>query len=419
MAGVGTVRALFVVTPGHGHFDAVARLALGLLRRGHQVRVATSASFCPVVARTGLQPVPAGMDWLESDMERFFPQFAGLGPERRGHALGLIFGYFAPRAMLPDLRALIAAWRPDVVVIEPGAIAGQLAAELDALPFALVQGSIPTPPMLAAMPSDEAGLRAVREALVGPRSRAGLRRELGLPAEEAEPWLFLDMVPPSLHLLTARHLRRNAHPLRPAHYDAPAEDAAADWSWLEALPRDRPTIHVSLGTVFHRAPTILRTVLQGLAGIRSNLVVAIGDLPPAELEPVPAHARLLAWAPHDRLLPRCQLFVAHGGTGGMSKGLARGVPLLVLPQGGNQFVTALRVRSTGAGLFLNPGEVTAEAVTRAARRLLEDPVHRLNARRLRDEIEAMPPLEHGLELLELLARERQPLEAVGAPPLVF
>ena len=413
----GVVRALFVVTPGQGHFYPLAPLAAGLQARGHQVRVATTASFCRVVAAAGLRPVPAGMDWLESDIERFFPQFAGLDPVRRAHALGRIFDYFAPRSAVPDLRALVAGWRPDVVVLEPGALAGQLAAELHELPFAVAQGSIPTPRMAATMPADEAGLRAVRDALVGPRSRAGLRRELGLPAEEPEPWLFLDMVPPSLHLLTAGHLRRHAHPLRPVAYDPPSGDATREW--LESLPPDRPTIHVSLGTVFHRAPAVLRAVVQGLAGIRSNLVVAVGDVRPDELEPVPPQARLVAWAPHDRLLPLCDLVVAHGGTGGVTKSLSHGVPLLVLPQGGNQFVTALRVRSVGAGRLLDPGDVTPAAVAREARCLLESPVYRLNALRLRDEIEAMPPLEHGLDLLERLARERRPVAPGQAPPLLL
>jgi UDP:flavonoid glycosyltransferase YjiC (YdhE family) len=418
MASAGGLRALFVVVPGHGHFYALAPLALGLQARGHQVRVATSGSFCPVVATAGLRAVPAGMDWLESDLERFFPQFAGLDPVRRAHALGRVFDYFAPRSMVPDLQALVASWHPDLVVIEPGAVAGQLTAELEGVPLAIAQGSIPAPRMPATMPVDEAGLRAVREALVGPRSRAGLRRELGLPADEAEPWLFLDMVAPSLHLLTARHLHRTAHPLRPVAYDPPAGPAGS-WEWLDALPADRPTIHVSLGTVFHRAPGVLRAAVAGLAGIHANLVVATGDVDAAELGRVPAHVHLVAWAPHDRLLPRCALFVAHGGTGGMTKSLDHGVPLLVLPQGGNQFVTALRVRSTGAGRLLDPGDVTPEAVEREARRLLHDPVYRLNACRLRDEIRAMPPLEHGLDLLERLALERQPLEAEGVPAPLF
>jgi len=417
--GAAAVRALFVVTPGHGHFHTVAPLALGMQGRGHQVRLATSRSFCATVAAAGLRPVPAGMDWLESDPERTFPQFAGLDPARRGHALGRVFGYFAPRAMVPDLRALIAGWRPDAIVIEPGALGGQLAAELHDLPFAMVHGSIPTPPLAAAAPGDEAGLLAVREALAGPRSRAGLRRELGLPAEEADAWLLFDMVPPSLHLLTAGHVRRRAHPLQPSHFDLPAEGGGADWSWLDGPALRPPVVHVSLGTVFHRAPGVLRAVVHGLAGVGGTLVVALGDVAPDELGPVPAGARLVDWAPHDRLLPRCDLFVTHGGTGAAMKSLAHGVPMLVLPQGGNQFVTAVRVRSTGAGRHLDPADVTPEAVAREARRVLDDPVYRLNARRLRDEIEAMPPLEHGLDLLERLARERQPLEAGEAPPLVL
>jgi MGT family glycosyltransferase len=178
-------------------------------------------------------------------------------------------------------------------------------------------------------------------------------------------------------------------------------------------------VHVSLGTVFHRAPDVLRAVVRGLAAIESTLVVALGDVPPAELGPAPPGARFVRWAPHDRLLPRCDLFVTHGGTGALMKSLACGVPMLVLPQGGNQFVSAVRVRSTGAGRHLDPADVTPEAVAREARRVLREPVYRLNALRLRDEIESMPPLDCGLDLLERLARERQPLEAEEAPPLLL
>ena len=412
------MRVLLAVAPGRGHLAVLAPLARELAARDHEVRMATSRSFCAAVVEAGLRPVPAGMDWLESDLDRFFPQLASLDPVRKSAALGRVFAYFAPRTMVPDLRALVGAWRPEVVVVEPGAAAGRLVAELHDLPCAVVCGTIPTPGLAVALPAGEAGLLAMREALVGPHSRASLRRELGLPADEPEPALFLDMVPPSLHLLTARHLRRFAHPMRPGAYDPPPP-GTEDWSWLESLPADRPTVHLSLGTVFHRVPAVLRAAVEGLARLRGSLVVALGDLAAAELGPVPPDVRLVRWAPHDRLLPRCDLFVTHGGISSVMKSLACGVPMLVLPQGGDQHVNALRLRSTGAGRFLEAGQVTAEAVAREARRLLEHPVHRLSAERLREEIEAMPPLEHGVDLVERLARDGQPVEAGAAPPVLL
>lgn len=408
------MKVLFVVTPAHGHFNPVVPLARALAAARHDVRVATSRSFCGSVAEAGLRPLPAGMDWLESDFARFFPRLADLDPVRQGMALGSVFDYFVPRSMLPDLQAVAAAWRPDLVVNEPGGTAGQLLAELRGLPWATVCGSIPVFRHPASFPTDEAMLLELREVLAGPHSRGGLRRELGLPGEEPEPWLFLDMVPPSLHLLSARHLLRNAHPLRPVPFNlGGAEDA--DWAWMARQADERPTLLVGLGTVFHRAPDALRAVLQGTADLRCSVVVSIGDLDPAQLGPVPANARLLPWVPHDRVLPRCAVFVNHGGTGGVMKSLVAGIPMLVLPQAANQFISALRVRSSGAGRFLLPVQVTPDAVRREVRRLLEDPVHRLNARRLQAEIAEMPPPEHGVALLERLATERQPI--AGEEPL--
>ena len=47
--------------------------------------------------------------------------------------------------------------------------------------------------------------------------------------------------------------------------------------------------------------------------------------------------------------------------------------------------------------------------------MLADPAYRRNAERLRDEIAALPGMDHAVELLERLAVDQQPL--LAAPPV--
>jgi UDP:flavonoid glycosyltransferase YjiC (YdhE family) len=84
--------------------------------------------------------------------------------------------------------------------------------------------------------------------------------------------------------------------------------------------------------------------------------------------------------------------------------LAAGVPLLCLPQGADQHFNADRVVAAGAGLKLLRDELTPHAIQAAVAALLDEPGYRLAARRIADEIAAMPtPVEALAAIMRLIA----------------
>jgi UDP:flavonoid glycosyltransferase YjiC (YdhE family) len=89
--------------------------------------------------------------------------------------------------------------------------------------------------------------------------------------------------------------------------------------------------------------------------------------------------------------------------------LAHGLPLLILPQGANQFWNAERCVALGAGRALSPAELSPEKVGRAVRALVDDGKYRRQAGQLAVEIERMPSPGDIVPLLEHLARGRQPV----------
>jgi UDP:flavonoid glycosyltransferase YjiC (YdhE family) len=63
---------------------------------------------------------------------------------------------------------------------------------------------------------------------------------------------------------------------------------------------------------------------------------------------------------------------------------------VVIPQGADNFVNASLLERAGIGSSLRPGAVSPEHVRAAVRRVLDEPSHRVAARRAAAEIAAMP-----------------------------
>ncbi len=164
-----------------------------------------------------------------------------------------------------------------------------------------------------------------------------------------------------------------------------------------------------MGTIFSADPTVFRTILEGVREEDVNVIATVGrDNDPADLGPQPDNVHVERYVSQGLLLPHCDVVVNQGGTAILSI-LAEGLPMIVVPQGANQFHNAAALTAAGVGRSLLPGQVTAEAVRTELRALLDDPGYRERARGIADEIAAMPGPAKGVALVERLAEERKPL----------
>ncbi|HEU4360611.1 MAG TPA: nucleotide disphospho-sugar-binding domain-containing protein, partial [Mycobacterium sp.] len=131
-----------------------------------------------------------------------------------------------------------------------------------------------------------------------------------------------------------------------------------------------------------------------LTGARGMAQVALDHLVPGV--GLPAGARVVVsrlngpelavpdWAVaglgrQDELLSHADLVVCGGGHGMLAKTLLAGVPMVVVPGGGDQWELANRVVRQGSGLLARP--LTAETLVGAAGAVLASPRYRAAARR--------------------------------------
>ncbi|HTJ76200.1 MAG TPA: glycosyltransferase [Acidimicrobiales bacterium] len=400
------MKVLCTCLPGHGHFNPMLALAQALARAGHEVAFATAADYCPHVEATGFAAFPAGLPLaaqIDEARRRYPEQDALVAMERFEQFVPRMLAGVAAPARAADLAPVVAAWPPDLLVHDETELAGPVVAAAAGIPWVDQSVGILRPLAMARLAGQTLQPLYARHGVdVGPF--AGLFR-----------WLYLDVAPPSLQSPEIAQVAV-AHPVQNATID-PGTEGAALPAWVHDLPAGRPVVYVSLGTVFNaRARHVFAAVLDGLRHEPVTVVMTVGeDNDPDAFGPQPDHVHVERFVPQSLLLPYCDAVVNQGGTAILPI-LAQGLPLLLLPQGANQFHNAQACVAAGVARRLLPAEVSPEAVRDGVRALLDDGGLRSAARRVQQELAAMPGPERGVALVEQLAAERRPVLGVPAAP---
>jgi hypothetical protein len=180
---------------------------------------------------------------------------------------------------------------------------------------------------------------------------------------------------------------------------------------------DAPLVYMTFGSVaggLPNASAVFRTALDAVAGLRARVLLTVGKAVDTDrLGPVAENTHVEAWVPQADVLAEAALVVAHGGSGTTFGALAAGVPLVVVPLFADQLVNAERVAAAGAALVIEPERGAARGMgtlgpqhrprLRAAiETVLGEPSYACAARRIADEMRALPAID---ELLAVLTRQ--------------
>jgi UDP:flavonoid glycosyltransferase YjiC (YdhE family) len=378
---------LFTCRPLTGHFEPLVPLAAAAKAAGHAVAFATGEPYTDRARRAGFEAFAAGRDEsFRAEWASRFPGFDELvGDAQRRFFLTEIFANLelVPRA--EDLDAIVETWRPHVIVHDVAELAAPLIGTAHEIPYvdvsygALIDASLLRSAGEAAAPHWQArGLE--------PHPFAGLFRHL-----------YVDTCPPSLQSPEIASVAA-VQLLRPAAAEVP--DAATP-EWLDHLDQTA-VVYFTMGTVWNRNLDVFRTVIEA-ARDDITLVVTVGrENDPAIFGPQPDNVLVHRFIPQGVLLPRCAAVVSHGGAGTTLGALAFGVPLLLLPQGADQYANAGRVVAAGAGRQLLRDELSPDAVRDSLRRVLDDATYRGSAERIQAEIHDMPPARDAVRRIEAL-----------------
>jgi UDP:flavonoid glycosyltransferase YjiC (YdhE family) len=380
-------RILFTCRPLSGHFDPLIPLAEAARASGHTVGFASGA---PVVGRArdaGFIAFEAGP--AESFRGEWAPRFPGfttlVGDAQRKFFFTEIFANLELEPRAVDLESIMSTWQPDLVVHEMAELAAPLICTSLGIPYVDV-GYASLIPRALLVAAGSAAAAHWRGRGLEPHPLAGLLR-----------YLYLDPCPPALQNPEIADVIA-VQPMRPAAGEAQVADRSV---LLDDLPCRR-TVYVTLGTIWNTDIDVFRLVIEALHD-RVNLIVTIGrQNDPAVLGPQPGGVIVRNYIPQHEVLPWCDAVVAHGGSGTVLGALTHGIPLLVVPQGADQWNNAEQIVAAGAGLQLLRDEVSVEAVRDGVMALLDEPSYRQAASTIKRQIAAMPPVAEALVALEAL-----------------
>jgi UDP:flavonoid glycosyltransferase YjiC (YdhE family) len=367
------MRVAVVAGPDPGHaFPAIA-LCVRFLGAGDAPTLLTGTEWLDTARTAGLDAIELdGLDPTESDDDTD----AGAKIHQRAARMAV--------QNVPRLGEL----RPDLIVSDVITAAGGLAAELMGVPWVelnphpLYRPSKGLPPLGSGLAPGvgfrgrlrDAAMRALtaRSWRAGLRQREAARAAIGLPANDPGPLRRLIATLPALEVP------------RP---DWPDEAVVVGPLHFEPTSAVLP-IPGGTGPVVVVAPSTATTGTRGVAELALEALIPGQTLPAGArvvvsrlgggVVPVPPWA-VVGLGRQDELLARADVAICGGGHGMVSKALLAGVPMVVVPGGGDQWEIANRVARQGSAQLVRP--LTAEALTAAVGEVLSSPGYRQAARR--------------------------------------
>ncbi|MGV9800620.1 glycosyltransferase [Mycobacterium sp. NPDC003449] len=367
------MRVAVVAGPDPGHAFPALALCRRFLAAGDAPTLLTGVQWLPTARAAGIDAVELdGLDPTDTDDDAD----AGAKIHRRAARMAVL-----NVARLRDLA-------PDLVVSDVITACGGLAAELLGLPWTelnphpLYLPSKGLPPVGSGL-APGVGLRGrlrdgVMRALTARSWRAGLaqraavRVEIGLPAVDPGPLRRLIATLPALEVARP-DWPDEAVLVGPLHFEPTS-------AVLTVPAGSGPVVVVAPSTAVTGTRGMAELALESLRPGRTlpegaRLVVSRLSGPDADIPP---------WATvglgrQDELLSHADLVICGGGHGMVSKTLLAGVPMVVVPGGGDQWEIANRVVRQGSAQLVRP--LTAAALTSAVGTVLGSPGYREAAER--------------------------------------
>jgi UDP:flavonoid glycosyltransferase YjiC (YdhE family) len=325
------MRLLFCSTGLAGHFNPLVPFIAAAKERGDDVFVVVPPSLAQEVDDLGVEhylsdppdPVKSKELWRRA---------ARLPHAQAARLLdGEFFGRLSTEAMLDTVETACDKFQPDLVLREPCAYAGAVAAHRRSLEHAQV-------------------------AISSARTEWSVLKLVASTLDDFEDGM-------EGVLRQTRYLSRLPAKLDPSPFprtlryredDAPEVVEPGRWAQGSG-----PLVYMTFGSVAGGLDTAFSTfqrAIDAVTGLDVRVLVTTGkSFNPKALGPVPPNVTVESWVPQASVFPFASMVLCHGGSGTTYGALAAGLPIVFVPMFADQRTNAQLITVAGAGVVVDVG----------------------------------------------------------------
>jgi len=195
------------------------------------------------------------------------------------------------------------------------------------------------------------------------------------------------------------------------------ETGLGDFPFSELAASGKPVLYISLGTIANKRLDFYKECFTAFRDRTDwQVVMSVGkNIDMSELGEIPANFIVRASVPQLKLLEKISVFITHGGMNSTMEALSFGVPLILLPQMGEQQKNAQQVVDLGAGITLaNSTKSKAPELVQALNIVSQTASYRQNAVIMQQAIRESGGIQQAMQGITEFKAKYLPVNAVMA-----
>ena len=413
---------LFTSLPSSGHINSLLKIARRLKKNGNEVYFATLnvPEMIKKINNEGFDvlKIPIPLSALPGLLLLPFTS----GYAETSFAIRIFFGklnYYANKS-----SEILKKLNPDCVISDFAFPGAYLAAEENKIPFVIIYhaglaySGPGIPPFATGLPiGGDWGVKGKIYKLLNKiqenklvRDMNNARKKLRLPEGRTSlcegihsPWLTL--------VLTTEAGEAPRDEMRDTTFwIGPCIEQEDNAIFNLKKFRGNKKIYVSLGTVFNDKPSVFRKIIKALENSPHDIIVSCGkSYNKLSRLNLPDNVHLFQSVPQLRILELVNAVITHGGNNTVNETLFFGIPMLVMPVGGEQQDNAARIEYLGTGLRANIKNFTANEILNKINMLLENQTYLKKSQSISREIKKTDGIETAVKMIETVTLKKKPL----------
>ncbi|MGL5615998.1 MAG: macrolide family glycosyltransferase [Sarcina sp.] len=147
---------------------------------------------------------------------------------------------------------------------------------------------------------------------------------------------------------------------------------------------DKKLLYISLGTIDNKRLDFYKITFEAFGKAdKIDVVLSVGKNTNIEnLGKIPSNFKVFNYVPQLEVLKKADIFITHGGMNSSSEGLYNNIPLVVVPQFGDQFLVGRTVSALGAGVMVSKDNLNAINLREAVGQIISNDDFERNAEKI-------------------------------------